>query len=86
MPSDAGSPRPVQLHVIHDLGGGSSKWLADFCRADAARVNLVLKPVTVDSRAGRGLALYANPGDEVPLQAWRFRESIPASVEAHAEY
>ena len=33
-PQDA---RPVQLHVIHDLGGGSAKWVEDFASADHER-------------------------------------------------
>ena len=46
--NDAPAPRPVQLHVIHDLGGGSAKWLADYCKADMARTNLVLRPFALD--------------------------------------
>lgn len=79
-------PRPVQLHVIHDLGGGSSKWIADFAAADEERLNLVLRSFSHDSAAGSGLALYAGPTDESPIRTWRFTEQIPAVVVHHAEY
>ena len=54
MATDEKSARPVQLHVIHDLGGGSAKWLRDFGRADDARTNLVLRSFTYDQAAGGG--------------------------------
>ncbi len=84
--NDASASRPVQLHVIHDLGGGSVKWLADFVRADTGRTNLVLKSFTFDDSAGGGVALYASPEDAVPLKAWRFAAKIPATLVTHAEY
>jgi GT2 family glycosyltransferase/glycosyltransferase involved in cell wall biosynthesis len=86
MPPEPNPPRAVRLHVIHDLGGGSAKWLADFARADAASVNLVLRSFTHDDHAGGGVALYANPFDEEPLAAWTFREEIAAVAVAHEEY
>ena len=70
--NDAASSRPVQLHVIHDLGGGSAKWLADYVNADRSRTNLVLRSFTFDSAAGAGVALFASPTDESPIKAWRF--------------
>lgn len=84
----AGDPnaRPVQLHAIHDLGGGSSKWLADYCKADQARTNLVLRPFAHDSAMATGVALYADAFAEVPVRVWRFKERIAATVPAHAEY
>ena len=80
------SARPVQLHVIHDLGGGSAKWLQDFAAADSGRTNLVLRSFTHDRAAGGGIALFAHPGDEQPLQAWRFASPIVATVVGHPEY
>ena len=72
------SARPVQLHVIHDLGGGSAKWLRDFAAGDTARANLVLRSFSHDRNAGCGIALYAGPGEEQPLKAWTFAEPIVA--------
>ena len=80
------SARPVQLHVIHDLGGGSGKWLADFASADEERQNLVLRSFTHGSAAGSGVALFARPGDDTPLRTWRFAREIPAVLVHHEEY
>lgn len=78
--------RPVQLHVIHDLGGGSAKWLADYCKADKERTNLVLRPYAHDVSMATGLALYPDATSDTPLQVWRFSRKIYATVTEHAEY
>jgi glycosyltransferase involved in cell wall biosynthesis len=80
-----GSP-PVQLHVIHDLGGGSAKWLRDYARADSQRTNLVLRSFTHGRAAANGIALHAGPDAEQPLKAWSFREGIVATAVTHPEY
>ena len=77
---------PVQLHVIHDLGGGSTTWLRDFCLADRGRKNLVLKSFTQNSAMGCGVALYSHVFDEVPVRMWHFTDQIPATVVSHPEY
>jgi GT2 family glycosyltransferase/glycosyltransferase involved in cell wall biosynthesis len=86
MAHDSNRARPVQLHVIHDLGGGSAKWLADFCKADSARTNLVLRSFAHDAAMGAGVALYADAAAETPLRAWKFAEHIAATVPYHAGY
>lgn len=86
MADETQDERPVQLHVIHDLGGGSAKWLEDFVRADTRRANLVLRSFTHDESSGGGLALFARPGDETPLQAWKFTSPIHGASASHAEY
>jgi GT2 family glycosyltransferase/glycosyltransferase involved in cell wall biosynthesis len=78
--------RPVQLHVLHDLGGGTAKWLRDFGRADAGRINMVLKALTHGQAMGTGLALYTDVMDEVPLRVWEFSAEIQATVTTHLEY
>ncbi len=78
--------QPVQLHVVHDLGGGSNKWLNDFCLADSGRINLVLKSFTYNNAAGGGVALYSHVLDEVPLRVWKFSNEIQATVVTHLEY
>src|SRR5687767_11997723 len=80
------SARPVQLHVIHDLGGGSAKWLADYCKADTARTNLVMRPFAHDSAMASGVALYDGPLAETPLKVWKFSHRIAATVPEHSEY
>ncbi len=77
---------PVQLHVIHDLGGGSATWLRDFCLADPSRTNLILKSFTQNNAMGCGISLYANVLDEVPLRMWHFADAIQATVVTHPEY
>lgn len=78
--------RPVQLHVAHDLGGGSAKWLADYCRADTSRTNLVLRSFAHDHAMASGVALYADADAEAPLKAWKFSEKIAACVPSHPEH
>lgn len=79
-------PLPVQLHVIHDLGGGSAIWLRDFCLADAGGRNLVLKSFSENNAMGCGVALYAHVQDELPQKMWHFSEQIQATVVTHPEY
>ncbi len=81
-PQDA---RPVQLHVIHDLGGGSAKWVEDFASSDAERANLILRPYSRDRAMAGGLALFA-PGRDEPLKAWAFASPIVATAVTHGEY
>src|SRR5688500_12294139 len=76
----------VQLHVTHDLGGGSWKWLREFAAADRERSNLVLKSFTHAAPAGMGLALYASPDDEAPLQVWKLEPPVHAAAASHAQY
>ena len=64
MPTDNAPHRRVRLHVIHDLGGGTAKWLSDFARGDAGGENRVLRSFMLDDNAGAGIALYASPGDD----------------------
>jgi GT2 family glycosyltransferase/glycosyltransferase involved in cell wall biosynthesis len=86
MTQDSKGSRPVQLHVIHDLGGGGFKWLRDFVGADSERVNLVLRSFTHDRSAGNGIALFASDDDAQPLAAWTFRAPIVATAVTHPEY
>ncbi len=78
--------RPVQLHVVHDLGGGTSKWLRDFGRADSSRTNMVLKALTHGQAMGTGLALYTDVMDAAPLRVWKLATDIEATVASHLEY
>jgi len=79
--------RPVQLHVVHALGGGVQKWLDDYCRADSARRNLVLRPFTLSEDAAEGIALYdAASIDVEPIRLWLFSMPIGGTVTTHSEY
>ena len=78
--------RPVQLHVVHDLGGGTEKWLRDFAGADRTRVNMVLKSITVGEAMGSALALFTDVADEAPLATWPLAHPVIATVPAHVDY
>src|SRR5688500_10125525 len=86
MAQESPRARPVQLHLIHDLGGGSAKWLSDFVRADTQRVNLVLRPFAHGAAMASGVALYADAASEEPTKVWKFATPIAATVPAHAGY
>ncbi|HUQ29264.1 MAG TPA: glycosyltransferase [Usitatibacter sp.] len=85
--NDAPQPKPVQVHVIHDLGGGSAKWLADYVAADVERTNLVLRSFAHDSAAGIGISLHAGASSELPpLRVWKWAKKIAATAVQHPEY
>lgn len=83
---EGGVFKPVQLHVIHDLGGGIARWCGDYCEADDRRINLILKPYSQSQAMGEGLVLFGGMGDAEPLGLWRFESPIAATVDRHAEY
>ncbi len=78
--------KPVQLHVIHDLGGGIARWCGDYCQADDQRINLILKPYRKGQAMGEGLVLSAGMDDVPPLGLWQFESPIAATADGHAEY
>src|SRR5512141_1600958 len=85
--NDVAQARPVQLHVIHDLGGGSAKWLADYGEADGDRFNLVLRSFAHDTAAGAGVSLHVGTAPDAPaLRAWKWSERIAAVATSHPEY
>ena len=77
---------PVQLHLLHDWGGGAARWVADYCRADRHRRNLILKPVASVSGVGRRLALFADLADPQPIACWDLHRPILATAAAHPRY
>lgn len=81
-----GSRKPVQLHVVHDLGGGIDRWYRDYCREDDQRTNLILKPVFLGDNFGAGLMLYGDAEDEQPIGFWPFSSAISVTETSHPEY
>ncbi len=77
---------PVQLHLLHDWGGGAARWVADYCRADRNRRNLILKPVASISGIGRRVALFADLADPQPIACWDLHRPILATAAAHPRY
>ncbi|MBI1284063.1 MAG: glycosyltransferase [Thiobacillus sp.] len=84
--NDKSAKKPVQLHVMHDLGGGVARWCHDYCQADEARINLILRPYSQSRAMAEGLMLYAGSEDAEPLDFWRFAAPIAATVDSHPEY
>lgn len=78
--------RPVQLHVLHNQGGGVEQWLRDYCSVDDERINLILRPYSKGRNYGEGLALYSDVLDSQPLRIWKFTLPIYATTASHLEY
>jgi len=78
--------QPVQLHVIHDWGGGAARWVEDYCRADRQRRNLVLKPVADAAGIGRRLALYEGSPAAAPVASWELDPALVSSAVTHPRY
>lgn len=78
--------RPVQLHVLHNQGGGVEQWARDYCLADDERINLILRPYSKGRNYGEGLALYSDVLDSMPLRMWEFPLPIYATTASHLEY
>jgi GT2 family glycosyltransferase len=85
-PVDPAVGRPVQLHILHDLGGGSDRWYEDFRGADAERRNLALRPITHDHASAWGYVLRGGADGATPLRVWHLSTPIQATAVAHPEY
>lgn len=77
---------PVQLHAVHDFGGGVVQWLNDFCATDDTRTNLVLKPWSLSHAYAEGLVLYDSRAPAQPLRLIRLARPMQATDEHHPEY
>lgn len=78
--------RPVQLHVLHDLGGGVDRWCRDYCRTDTTRLNLILRPFCRGHAFGEGLMLFADVDDLEPIGLWMFSTPFEVTAISHPEY
>jgi len=79
--------RPVQLHVTHSWGGGTSRWVTDFVRGGGERRNLILRSCSDRNAAGFRLELVDPEGvDESLLAAWDLTTPIRSTAPGHAEY
>lgn len=80
--------RSVRLHVAHSWGGGLSKWVGDFIRADqdtGTGTGLVLRSVGVFGAFGQRLCLYAGDEEVVPLRYWELGVPIHATATGHLQ-
>jgi GT2 family glycosyltransferase/glycosyltransferase involved in cell wall biosynthesis len=78
--------KPTQLHVTHSWDGGTNRWIADFCRWDGARRNLVLRSISNSNVAGWRLELLDPATCEVPLLTWDLKRPVCATDIHHLEY
>lgn len=78
--------RPTQLHISHSWGGGTARWVSDFCRGDGDRRNLVLQSRSERNHAGRWLELVEPGRGDLPLMTWTLATPINATTVGHGEY
>lgn len=79
----------VRLHLMHSWGGGLSKWVRDFCQADAhagTGRGLILRSVGTYGAFAQRLELHADHDGGVPLQFWELGLPIHATALAHRQY
>jgi glycosyltransferase involved in cell wall biosynthesis len=74
------------LHLLHDWGGGTQRWVEDYCRADVSRRNLALKSLVDASGVSRRLALLAHPAARRPIASWTLDPPIDACCPSHPGY
>ena len=84
--SVSAAARSVQLHVTHSWGGGVGRWVRDFCGADEARRNLVLRSQSNRNHAAWRLELMDPAIGDTPLLSWDLQRPIRATDAVHAEY
>ena len=75
-----------QLHILHSWGGGLERWVAEYCRADRAHNNLILKSVGSWGAFGQELHLYENIDDPHPIRQWALTPSIKHTAITHSGY
>ncbi|WP_374494661.1 glycosyltransferase [Zoogloea sp.] len=78
--------RPVQLHISHSWGGGTDRWILDYCRTDTTRRNLLLRSRSHRNAAGFRIELVEPAADAPPLLAWDLALPIRACSPSHPEY
>jgi glycosyltransferase involved in cell wall biosynthesis len=79
---------PVRLHIMHSWGGGLSRWVHDFCQADAQTGSgrgLLLKSVGTYGAFAQRLELHAGHDGGVPLETWELGLPIHATALAHLQ-
>ncbi len=76
----------TQLHISHSWGGGISRWIADFCKADSDRHNVVLQSVSDRNAAAVRLELLDPLLSNRPLAGWTLAAPIRATDVHNPEY
>lgn len=78
--------KPVQLHIAHSWGGGLGRWVEDYCEADHARWNLVLRSIGTWGAFGQRIALYRSHQMDRPLRDWLLDMPIGSIAITHIQY
>jgi glycosyltransferase involved in cell wall biosynthesis len=81
-------PRAVRLHVAHSWGGGLSKWVREFAKADqelGLGTDLVLRSIGVPGAYGQRLSLYLGDEEVTPLRFWELGVPVHATAIRHAQ-
>lgn len=88
MKSERGIPSylPVQLHISHGWGGGTERWIQDYCRSDSHHQNLLLRAISDRNSTAFRLELIEPARSPAPILAWQLLTPIRASAVSHAEY
>lgn len=77
---------PVKLHITHKWGGGIERWVRDFCDADLAARNLVLRGRTSRNETAFQLELVDPQLGQTPLRVWDLQTPVLGTAVGHAEY
>lgn len=80
--------RPVDLHITHAWGGGSERWVDDYCVARADRLGLVLQSHSALGREihGARYTLKVNGPSGPEIREWVLPQAIESCVDAHADH
>ncbi|MCA1993134.1 MAG: methyltransferase type 11, partial [Coleofasciculus sp. S288] len=78
--------KSVQLHAIHNWGGGIERWVKDYYHTDTLRTNLVLKSSGVPGIPSQRLELYEDLEDDTPIRVWELSVPIYATSITNLDY
>lgn len=77
--------RPVILHVCHNWGGGTLRWIEDFAKAKADCRHLLIRMGQRRDALGDRLELV-DVGGGGSLMSWSLAQPIVTTATTHAEY
>lgn len=82
----SGCLKRTRLHILHGWGGGTSRWVADFCKADTECRNLVLRSSSDRNHTARWLELLEIGVGETVLMRWELSTPIDGTAIEHPQY
>ena len=80
------SMRSTRLHILHGWGGGTARWVADFCHADHQCRNLVLRSNSDRNHTARSIELLEVGAGETVILRWELADPIDGTAIDHAQY